>query len=175
MNLSDLAIPVIFAAAVVYGLVKKTDIFDSFTDGVKTGLKTVLDVFPALLALIVGIGMMRASGALDCAADLLKPVTDLLHIPSEVTPLLLLRPFSGSGAVAVYDDIVGRNGADSLAARLGGIILGGSETTFFTLGVYFSAVKVSRTRHALPAAVSGDLIMWLLCGICAALIGNGVF
>jgi len=169
MNVSDFAVPVIIALVLIYGLCRKTDIFTEFTKGVKEGLQTVYDIFPALFALVLSVGMFRASGGLELISALLSPVTDFLGFPREVTPLVLMRPFSGSGSVAVFESVLTQTGADSYAGRVASVILGSSETTFYVIAVYFAATKVKKTRHALPAALCGDLTLFILSGLIVGL------
>lgn len=160
--ISDFAIPVIILFALGFGLFRKADIFAEFTAGVKEGLGTVIDVFPALFALVVAVGMFRASGAVDMLTNLAAPVANLIGFPKEAVPLVLLRPFSGSGAVATYQQVLQSAGPDSFAGRVASVILGSSETTFYTIAVYFAATKVKKTRHALPAALLGDFTVMIL-------------
>jgi spore maturation protein B len=169
MNVSDFAVPVIFVLVLIFGLCKKVDVFSEFTRGVREGLQTVYDIFPALFTLVLSVGMFRASGGLALISALLSPVTDFLGFPSEVTPLVLMRPFSGSGAVAIYESILIQTGPDSFAGRVASVILGSSETTFYVIAVYFAATKVRKTRHALPAALAGDLTLWVLSGLIVGL------
>lgn len=165
INIGDYAVPLIFAFALIFGLCRKTDVFGEFIEGVKEGLQTCKDIFPSLFALVVSVGMFSASGAVDLITDLLSPVTSFFGFPAECTPLLILRPFSGSGAVAVYERILGDCGADSFAGRVASVMLGSSETTFYTIAVYFAATKVKKIRYALAAALIGDIATWILSGI----------
>ncbi|MCL1823832.1 MAG: spore maturation protein [Oscillospiraceae bacterium] len=169
MSISDFAVPAIFVFVLIYGLCKKTDIFTEFTKGVKEGLQTVYDIFPALFALVLSVGMFRASGGLNLIANLISPVTDLFGFPKEAAPLMLMRPFSGSGAVAIFENILQSSNPDSYAGRVASVILGSSETTFYVIAVYFAATKVKKTRHALPAALAGDITLWILSGIVVGL------
>jgi len=169
MNVSDFAIPAIFVFVLIFGLCRKVDVFGEFTKGVREGLQTVYDIFPALFTLVLSVGMFRASGGLTLISSLLAPVTDFLGFPGEVTPLVLMRPFSGSGAVAIYESILVQTGADSYAGRVASVILGSSETTFYVIAVYFASTKVKRTRHALPAALAGDVTIFVLSGLLVGL------
>lgn len=164
MNIGDYAIPLIFAGVCLFALIKKTDLFGEFVKGAEEGLQTVKDIFPSLMALVVSVGMFRSCGGVELITGVLQPVTDLFGFPSECTPLVILRPFSGSGAVAVYENILSVSGADSFAGRVASVMLGSSETTFYTIAVYFAATKVKRTRYALAAALIGDLCGWILSG-----------
>lgn len=164
MNIGDYAIPVIFGVVCFYGLIKKTDIFSEFIKGAEEGLNTVKDIFPSLMALVVSVGMFRSCGGVELISDFLAPVSDFFGFPGECTPLAILRPFSGSGAVAIFESILGSEGADSFAGRVASVMLGSSETTFYTLAVYFAATKVKKTRYALAAALVGDFCGWFLSG-----------
>ena len=139
--------------------------FGAFCEGAAEGLKTCADILPALVLLLVCIGMFRASGAVEALTTLLKPLCGAVGFPSEAMPLVILRPFSGSGAMAVYNDIARSSGADSFAERVAATLIGSSETTFYTIAVYFSAVRIRKTRYAVPAALTADLTAWIVCGI----------
>ncbi len=164
MNIGSLAVPVIFAFVCVFGLIKKIDVFAEFTEGARDGLRTVRDIFPSLFALVVSVGMFSACGGAELISQLVRPVTDFFGFPPECTPLVILRPFSGSGSIAIFERIVGENGADSFAGRVAAVILGSSETTFYTIAVYFAATKVKKIRYAVAAALVGDLTGWILSG-----------
>ncbi len=163
--LSSYIIPLIIIFVFVYAAIKRVDVFDAFCEGAYEGIKTCGDILPALVLLMVSIGMFRASGAVDALTKMLKPLCELLHFPSEVMPLVLLRPFSGSGAMAVYNEIAGATGANSFAERVAATLVGSSETTFYTIAVYFSAVKAKKSRYAVPAALAADCTAWIVCGI----------
>lgn len=169
MNIADFAVPLIFAFVLIFGLCKKTDVFDEFLEGVKDGLNTIKDIFPALFTLVLSVGMFRASGGLELISNFISPVTNIFGFPKEVTPLLIMRPFSGSGAVALYESILSSTGADSYAGRVASVILGSSETTFYTIAVYFASTKIKKTRHTLIAAFSGDITAWILSGLVVGL------
>ncbi len=170
--MTDMIVPVIVAAILLIGFIRKVDVFSVFCEGAAEGLKTCADILPALVLLIVFIGMLQASGAIEALTALLQPVCELLHFPEECVPMVLLRPFSGSGAIAVYDEIAAANGVDSFAGRVAAVLLGSSETTFYTIAVYFSAAKIKNTRHAIPAALTADLTAWLVCGMTVMLYFN---
>lgn len=165
MQITDLIIPLLTAAVLICGFVKKVDVFGAFCEGAEEGLRTCKDIIPALVLLLVCIGMFRASGAVEALTRLLTPLCSLVHFPAECFPLVILRPFSGSGAIAVYNDIAAQCGADSLAERTAAVLLGSSETTFYTIAVYFSSVRVKNTRCAVPAALTADLTAWIVCGL----------
>ncbi len=141
-----------------FGLYQKVNLFDAFLSGAKEGMKSLVSILPALVGLMAAISMLRASGALDFLAHLLAPLTSRLGIPADVMPLALLRPVSGSGSLAILQDILGKVGADSFAGRLASVMMGSSETTFYALAVYFGAVNVKNTRHTASAALLADLV-----------------
>jgi spore maturation protein B len=166
--LGDLAVPLIFSFVLIFALVKKVDVFSEFVEGVKDGVKTISEVFPALFTLVLSVGLFRASGGAAMLSGLVSPLTDLIGVPRDVIPLMILRPFSGSGSVAVYEGILSDVGADSFAGRVASVMLGSSETTFYVIAVYFAATKVKKTRHTLPSALTGDV---LICVLSAMVVG----
>lgn len=170
MKLTDFIIPLIAAGVMVYGVVRKTDVFAEFTAGVKEGLHTVYDIFPALFCLVLTIAVFRASGGMELISGLVSPILSAVGFPAECAPLALLRPFSGSGGIAVFEDILTEYGADSTAGRVASVIIGSSETTFYTLSVYFAATKAKKTRYALPSALCGDI-----AGMILSMIAVGIF
>lgn len=165
MTFTDYIIPLITAGIIIYAVFKRVDVFSAFCEGAQEGLTACRDIIPPLVLLLVCVGMFRASGAVEALTELLKPLCSAFSFPAECFSMVLLRPFSGSGAVALYNDIALANGADSLAERTAAVLLGSSETTFYTIAVYFSSVKVKNTRYALPSALAADLTAWIVCGI----------
>ncbi len=170
MSFTDMLIPCFFAGVLLYGLFRGVDVFAEFTEGVKDGLRTVLEIFPSLFCLVVTIAVFRASGAMTVLSEFLAPFFSAVGFPPECAPLTLLRPFSGSGAIALFERILGENGADSFAGRVASVILGSSETTFYTISVYFAATKVKKTRYALPAALCGDITGFFLSALTVRLL-----
>lgn len=170
MELTDIIIPCIFAAVMLIAFLRKVDVFSAFCEGAAEGLRTCADILPALVLLICFIGVLESSGMVELLTGLLTPLCKAVGFPEECMPMVLLRPFSGSGAIAIYDGIAAQNGADSFAERVAAVLLGASETTFYTIAVYFSAVKVRNTRYAVPAALTADLTAWLVCGMAVMLL-----
>lgn len=162
---STLSIPIVILIIVSFGLMRKTPVYDCFTEGVKDGLKTAVNIIPAILGLLVAVAMLRASGVLDLIAAFLRPLTSLIHLPDDLLPLALFRPVSGSGSLGILTDILNRLGADSFAGRAASIMTGSTETTFYTLAVYFGAVHVKYIRHTVWAALFADFV-----GIVASVI-----
>lgn len=163
MNLAlQLVMPVIMALIAVYGKIKGLAVFSCFTEGVKDGFKTIYSIIPSLIGLITAIGMLRASGALDIITQLLSPIFGLMGFPQEVTPLIILKPISGSGSLAVLNQIVSENGANTRIAKIAAVMAGSTETTFYCLAVYFSATKIRKTGTTVPCALFGDLTSMLI-------------
>ena len=152
------AIPVLIVAIALVGLIRKVKVFDAFVTGAKDGFQVAVNIIPFLVGLLVAIGMFRASGAMDLLTAALKPVMSATGFPAELFPLAILRTLTGSGSLAFTTDLIKTYGPDSVIARMAAVMYGSSETTFYVLAVYFGAVGVKRTRHAVPAALIGDLV-----------------
>ena len=155
------AVPVIVAAFLLAGLLRGVDVLSAFAEGAKRGLRTAVSMLPSLILFMTVIGMFRASGALDVLSWALRPIAGPLGIPTDVVPLALLRPVSGSASLTIFQQILDRCGPDSFSGRVASVIQSASETTFYTVTVYFAAVKVSRSRHTLPCSLAGDLTVIL--------------
>jgi spore maturation protein B len=159
LNLLSLwALPIILITVLTCGLVKKVPVYEEFTQGAKDGFKVAVKIIPYLVAIIVGISMFRASGAIDMLANLFAPILTKFNIPSDTLPLMIVRSLSGSGALGIFSDIANSAGPDAYATKLGAIMLGSSETTFYVLAVYFGAVGITKVRHALVIGLLADFI-----------------
>lgn len=158
---SDYLIPLLLAGAALYALCRRVDVFSALTTGAGEGLSVVLRILPPLVALLTAVYMLRASGALELLTALLTPVLTFLGIPPETVGLLLIRPVSGSGALAVGSDIMQTYGPDSAIGRTAAVMLGSTETTFYTVAVYYGAAGIRRTRHTIPAALAADITGFL--------------
>ncbi len=154
---STLALPLMIVGIVAFGLFKRIRVYDSFTEGAKMGVETTLQILPTLVGLMAGVYMLRASGAVDIFTSLLSPVTRALGIPAEVLPLAFLRPVSGSGSLALVVDLFKTSGPDSFAGQIASVLMASTETTFYTLTVYFGAIGVKNLRHTFKAAITADL------------------
>ena len=154
-------VPCLLAFVTLFALRRKTDVYAALVHGAENGLATMLQILPPLVILLTGVAMLRASGALDAFSNLLSPVAHRLGIPTEVLPLLFIRPLSGSGGLAVGADLMAQYGADSTVGRIASIILGSSETTFYTIAVYYGAAGITKTRYTVPAAIAADLAAFL--------------
>ena len=165
----DLLIPLLMIIIAVFALAKKQDVYSALLDGGLDGLKLLLSIAPALVLLLTAVYMLRASGAIDLLTRLLAPVSRVFGIPAETLPLVLLRPFSGSAALAVGADLMAVYGVDSLIGRTAAVMLGSTETTFYTISVYFGAAGVKKTRYAIPAALIADLTGFVAASLTAQL------
>lgn len=166
----DLLIPLLLITVCVYALAKQRDVYTALLDGGLEGLKLLLTIAPALVMLLTAVHMLRASGAIELLNKWLSPVTAVLGIPAETLPLVLLRPFSGSAALAVGADLMATYGVDSLIGRTAAIMLGSTETTFYTISVYFGAAGIKKTRYAIPAALIADLTGFVMASLTARLL-----
>lgn len=153
---TSLVVPLLFLFIGGFAFYKKCDIYGSLTRGARGGVNTLLGILTSVTALFVAIYMMRASGALDILCSLLSPITNLIGIPKECAPLMVIRPLSGSAALAYGTEIMKTYGANSHIGRCAAVMLGASETTFYTIAVYFGAAGIKRTRYAIPAALLAD-------------------
>ena len=149
-------LPAIVAAFVLYGWVRRVRVYDALVEGAKQGFDVALRIIPYLVAILVAVGMFRAAGGIDALVAVLGPITSLVGLPAEVLPVALLRPLSGSGALGVASETLTAYGPDSLIGYLASTIYGSTETTFYTLAVYFGAIGVRQTRHTLPACLLAD-------------------
>lgn len=156
-----LLVPLILACTAMYGMARGTDVYAALSDGALEGLRILLRIFPPLVGLLTAVQLLRASGLLEGLTALLSPLLTRLGIPPETLPLLLIRPISGSGALGVGADLIRTYGPDSTVGRTAAVMLGSTETTFYTIAVYFGAAEVRRTRYAVPAALCADLAGFL--------------
>lgn len=141
----------------LYGAWRKIKVYEVFVEGAKDGFTIAIKIIPYLVAMLVAIGMLRAAGGIELLAKLLKPLLTKIGMPVEVLPLALARPFSGSASVGLMADLIHTHGGNSFIANLAATIMGSTETTFYVVAVYFGAVNIQRTRHAIPAGLVADL------------------
>ena len=176
MAVSDvlaLTVPALLAGVGLYGALTGTDVFSALTAGALDGLRTVVRIFPALVALLAAVSMLRASGALDALTRLCAPVLAWLGIPPETAILMVVRPVSGSGALAAASDIIGAYGPDSRIGRTAAVMLGSTETTFYVIAVYFGAAGIKHTRWAVPAALCADVVGFAASAFAVRLLWGG--
>lgn len=147
---------------IIFGIFKKIPLFDTFISGAKDGFFSTFSIAPSLIGLIVAVSMLKASGALDIITSLLVPIGNLIAVPKETIPLMLLRPISGSGSLALVDSIFKSCGPDSFPGRVASVMMGSTETTFYAIAVYFGAVGIKSTRHTIPAALIADFTSFIM-------------
>ena len=151
-------VPFLLCGVALYGTARRVDVYGALVQGAGEGLNTLLRIAPALVGLLTAVYMLRASGALELAAQVLEPLLERVGLPPELLPLMLVRPISGSAALGVGAELIATHGPDSMLGRMAAVMLGSTETTFYTIAVYFGAVGITRTRYAVPAALCADLV-----------------
>lgn len=171
MELTDLVVPGVLALVSLAGLRQRQEVFTLMTEGAASGLELTAKILPNLVVLLCAVQLLRDSGAMELLVDIMSPFLSLLGIPPETAPLVLIRPLSGSGALAVAADIMSTYGPDSLIGRTAAVMLGSTETTFYTIAVYFGAAKIRKTRYAIPAALAADLTGFVMAALTARLMG----
>jgi len=151
-------VPFLLCGVALFGTARRVDVYGALVQGAGEGLNTLLRIAPALVGLLTAVYMLRASGALELAAQALEPLLERVGLPPELLPLMLVRPISGSAALGVGAELIATHGPDSMLGRMAAVMLGSTETTFYTIAVYFGAVGITRTRYAVPAALCADLV-----------------
>ena len=159
--MAEYIVPLLLAVTAIAALRRRENAYDILTDGAKEGFSMLLTIAPALIVLLGAVGMLRASGALEALSAVLSPALEFLGIPAETVLLLLIRPLSGSAALAVGAELMAAHGPESLVGRTAAEMLGSTETTFYTVSVYFGACGVKKTRYAIPAALIADVVGFL--------------
>lgn len=154
--LSYFVIPAIVVGFPLYGLYKKVPVYESFVEGAKEGFQVAVRIIPYLVAILFAIGMFRASGAMDFLIVLLDPVLGLIGFPAEILPMAIIRPLTGSGSAGLVVDMINQYGEDSIFVKMAATMFGSTETTFYVIAVYFGAVNIKKTRHAVPAGLIAD-------------------
>ena len=169
---SRLSIPFLLSAFPLYAILRRVRIYEEFVDGAKEGFEVAIRIMPYLVAILVAIGMFRAAGGIDLLSRGLNPFMQAVGFPPELLPLVLMRPLSGSGTLGMFSELVKHAGPDSLVSRMGGTIYGSTETTLYVLAVYFGAVGIKRTRYALLAGLTADLVAVIASVlVCKAVFG----
>ena len=164
--LSTFVLPLMIVGIPLYGLARRVPVYESFVDGGKEGFSLAVRILPYLVGILFAVGMFRASGAMDALANALDPLLSLVGFPPELLPMALIRPLTGSGSAALVADLAQTYGVDDIRTRMGATMFGSSETTFYVIAVYFGAVGIKRTRHAVPAGLIADfaavvLAVWI--------------
>ena len=161
-NLSYFIIPSILVGFPLYGLYKRVPVYESFVEGAKEGFQVAIRIIPYLVAILFAIGMFRASGAMDFLASVLAPVLGLIGFPAEVLPMAIIRPLTGSGSAGLVVDMINQYGEDSLFVKMAAVMFGSTETTFYVIAVYFGAVNIKKTRHAIAAGLTADVAAMII-------------
>ena len=159
---SVFVLPLLIVGFPIYGLIKKVPVYEEFVEGAKGGFTVAVTIIPYLVAILFAIGMFRASGALEFMIEGMRPAFSLFGIPPEVLPMMIIRPLTGSGSVAVVMDMIQQFGEDSILVKMVATMFGSTETTFYVIAVYFGAVNVKKTRHAVPAGLIADAVALIL-------------
>jgi spore maturation protein B len=154
--LSFFVLPLILVGFPLYGLWKRVPVYESFVEGAREGFDVAIRIIPYLVAILFAIAMFRASGAMEALTGSLNPVLGLIGFPAELLPMAIVRSLSGSGSAALVVDMINQYGEDSIFVKMAAVMYGSSETTFYVIAVYFGAVNIRKTRHAVPAGLIAD-------------------
>jgi spore maturation protein B len=160
--LSFFVIPLIVVGFPLYGLYKRVPVYESFVEGAKEGFQVAVRIIPYLVAILFAIGMFRASGAMEFLVAALDPVLAPIGFPGEVLPMAIIRPLTGSGSAALVADMINQYGEDSILVKMAAVMFGSTETTFYVIAVYFGAINIKKTRHALAAGLTADIAAMLI-------------
>lgn len=155
--LSRSIIPIIFLLIITYGMFKGRKVYEWFIEGAKEGLKVTLRIFPYLLAMIIAVQIFKEAKLMDLLNNLIVPAANVIGLPKDLIPLIIIKPLSGSGAIGVFTDLIKSVGADTRTGLIASVVMGSTETIFYTITVYFGAIKVKKIRHTLWAAVFADM------------------
>lgn len=155
--LSVFVIPLIVVGFPLYGLFKRVPVYECFVEGAKEGFNVAVRIIPYLVAILFAIGMFRASGAMDFLVGVLDPVLRLVGFPAEVLPMAIVRPLTGSGSAGLVAEMIQQYGEDSIFVKMAATMFGSTETTFYVVAVYFGAINIKKTRHAVPAGLTADI------------------
>lgn len=158
----QMLVPLIMAAVALYAMTRRVDVYGALCQGAGEGLGVMVKIVPAMIGLLTAVYMLRASGLLEALGALLAPLLTEVGVPPETIGLLLVRPVSGNAALGVGSELIATYGPDSTIGRTAAVMLGSTETTFYTIAVYFGAAGIKKTRHALPAALCADAAAFLV-------------
>lgn len=170
MDFSAVLVPLLLAFTALFGIGRRVNVYEALTKGAEEGLTILLRILPNLVGLMTAVYMLRASGAMELLGGLLAPLLARLGIPPETAALLFVRPVSGSGALAVGSELMAAYGPDSYVGRTAAVMLGSTETTFYTIAVYFGSARVHKTRYAIPAALAADLTGFIAAAFAVRLL-----
>lgn len=163
-------VPIAILAIILCGVIQKRNVFDLFLSGAKEGISVSICILPALVGLMTAVEMFKSSGALEYLVAAFSPIGNMLHFPSEVIPLAMMRPISGSGSLTVFESLLKTYGPDSFIGRVASVMQGSTETTFYTIAIYYGSVNINKTRHTIPVALSADFIGFVMSIVSVRLI-----
>ena len=164
-KVTSVILPLVTVLIVVFGIIKGFDVFDSLVTGAARGLQSAVKLLPPLMGLVLGVTMLRQSGALDVITKMLEPVAEITGIPVDVLPLTVLSPVSGSGSLTMYEQILKNFGPDSLEGRVASIIMGSTETTFYAVTVYYGSIGIKKSGCTVPAALLADMTSFIVSAL----------
>ncbi|MBR2743860.1 MAG: spore maturation protein [Clostridia bacterium] len=162
--ISLMAMPLVILIIIIFAVKEKKDTFDLFIDGAKEGIEITIKIFPTLIGIFFSIGLLRNSGIMDMVIKIINPITRIINFPTEIIPLALIRPISGSGAIGIATDIMKNNGVDSYIGKVASVIMGSTETTIYTIAVYTAGLKVKINKDVLIAALFADAV-GIICSV----------
>lgn len=168
--LSKIAIPVFILFILGYGFYKKVPVYEAFIEGAREGFTTVIRILPYLVAMLAAVGVFRASGAMGILLHVISPATKILDIPAELLPLAFMRPLSGSASIGILAELLKVHGADTFLGRTASTMMGSTETTFYTAGIYLGSVGIRDTSYALAAGLLADFVSFLSSIIICTLV-----
>lgn len=157
ITISNLMLPLVFVVIICHGLLKGVKVYDAFIEGAKEGMTCAIDIMPTLVGLMMAVGILRCSGALDLFSRLIAPLTNIIHYPSELVPLTLMRLVSSSASTGILLDLFKQYGPDSYIGRLVSVMMSCTETVFYTMSVYFMSIKITKTRYTLAGALIANI------------------
>lgn len=164
------SVPIIIFIIVFIGILRNQKVFSQFCSGAKEGLKTVLSIAPTLIGLVTAVSMFKASGALDMLMSFIRPITEFLSIPTEIMPIVLLRPVSGSGTLSMLDITLKEFGPDSFIGRVACVLCASTDTTFYAAAVYFGSIGIKNIRHTLSCSIIADIVSAIMSVLTVSLI-----
>ena len=164
------SVPIIIFIIVFIGILRNQKVFSQFCSGAKEGLKTVLSIAPTLIGLVTAVSMFKASGALDMLMSFIRPITEFLSIPTEIMPIVLLRPVSGSGTLSMLDITLKDFGPDSFIGRVACVLCASTDTTFYAAAVYFGSIGIKNIRHTLSCSIIADIVSAIMSVLTVSLI-----
>lgn len=170
-NMINYLVPIIAGYIIIYGLYKKIDIFDTFIEGVKEGINTSYHLFPIIFSMVIAINILTNSNILLDISSTLKPILKILSFPSEILPLAIIKPISGSSSIVILNDILSKYGPDTYIGRIASVIGGSTDTTIYIISLYFGSINIKKTKYALPVGLLADLI----CIIISVIVINILF